>query len=172
VTTNPTITLPRLDREHPARYEARTLYVTMGPDRSLEAVRQKLGKSKALMERWSTQDNWVEHAKKYDDQINFLTVHEAETKYRADLEAHRKRAGEASQALYAVAGQLIKAVNQALANPKKIEGKDGRVYTLHGVELNAGAFSTAAKAMQIALDIEAHGLGVDQLLPSLTNDSE
>jgi hypothetical protein len=64
VTTNPTITLPRLDREHPARYEARTLYVTMGPDRSLEAVRQKLGKSKALMERWSTQDNWVEHAKK------------------------------------------------------------------------------------------------------------
>jgi hypothetical protein len=34
-------------------------YLNMGPQRSLEAVGRKLGKSKALMERWSKRHNWV-----------------------------------------------------------------------------------------------------------------
>ena len=52
---NPTtIELPRLPDESARAYAARVEYVTMGPQRSLETVRQKLGKSRELMERWSS----------------------------------------------------------------------------------------------------------------------
>lgn len=40
-------------------FEAFTVYLNMGAKRSLEAVGRHLGKSKALMERWSKRHNWV-----------------------------------------------------------------------------------------------------------------
>jgi hypothetical protein len=61
-------------------------------------------------------------------------------------------------------------MNQALANPRKIEGKDGKIYTLHGVDLNASAYSAAVRGMQTALDIEGHALGLSELMPKLAND--
>lgn len=168
----PTIELPRIEGESTKAYAARVEYVTMGPQRSQEAVSQRLGKSRQLMYRWATQFNWSESARQYDEQIHYLTIQDAATKYRADLEAHRKKASEAGQALYAVAGQLIRAINTALAGPKKVKGEDGKVYTLHSIDLTSSTFSIAARAMQTALDLEAHALGVDKLLPSLTDDSE
>jgi hypothetical protein len=171
--TNPTtIELPRLENESARAYAARVEYVTMGAGRSLETIGQKLGKSKALMERWSSKYGWVSSAEKYDADVSYITVQDAADKYVTDLEAHRKKASDAGAALYAVAGQLIKQINTALANPKKIKGEDGKWYTLHGVDLTANTFSIAARAMQTALDLEAHALNLDRLLPSLTDDSE
>jgi hypothetical protein len=167
-----TIELPRLPEEHPARYEARVSYILMGADRSLEAVSQKLSKSVQLLKRWSTADNWVELAANHDQTVYTLAARASSDQYRADLEAHRKKASDAGQALYSVAGQLIKQINTALANPRKIKGEDGKVYTLHGVDLTASTFSIAARAMQTALDLEAHSLGVDVLLGKLDDDSE
>lgn len=169
-----TIELPRLPDESARAYQARVEYVTMGPQRSQDAVSQKLGKSRQLMYRWASQYDWAGSARQYDEQIAYITIQEAQAKYRADLEAHRKKASDAGQALYAVAGQLITAINKALAGPRKIRDKDGKEYTLHSIDLNANTFSIAARAMQAALDLEAHALAVDVLLPKLgqADDSE
>jgi hypothetical protein len=173
--TKLTIELPRIEGESARAYAARVEYVTMGAGRSIEKLadqRRIKGGSKAItpLREWSIKYGWVDSARQYDEQVSYLTVQEAADRYRADLEAHRKRASDAAQGLYTVAGQLIKAMNQALANPRKIEGKDGKIYTLHGVDLNASAYSAAVRGMQTALDLEAHSLGIDQLMPSLTPD--
>lgn len=176
--TNATITIERLPEETPRAYQARVDYITAGPSRSLEKLRQQIGKgSVRYLEQWSSRFDWVECARKYDEAAAHLVTQEALEQYRADLEAHRKKASEAGQALYQVAGQLLKKVNAALATPRQIEGKDGRMYTLHGIDFNSSALgsalSTVTRSFQTALDLEAHALGVDKLLPSLeTDDSE
>jgi hypothetical protein len=48
-------------------------YLSMGPQRSLEAVGQKLGKSKALMERWSKRHNWVMRVNAHAEHVAALT---------------------------------------------------------------------------------------------------
>ena len=50
-------------------YEAFEIYLEMGADRSLGKVAGKLGKSKALMERWSRRNEWVSRARDYDAEI-------------------------------------------------------------------------------------------------------
>lgn len=168
-----TITIPRLESERPERYEARVLYLTMGAARSLEAVRQKIGKRSARrLEEWSREDGWVKLAADYDQTVYTLAANEAADKYRADLEAHRKRAIEAGLSLYTVAGQLLKQVNTALQQPRQIRGEDGKFYTLHGIELNSNTLSIVSRALQVALDLEAHSLSIDKLLPSLTSDHD
>lgn len=149
-----TITIPRLDGERAERYEARTLYITMGANRSLDAVSQKLGKSKALMERWSSADNWTEHAARYDETVYTVAARDAAEQYRADLAAHRKRSMDASKALYTVAGQLL----QRLSGQANV------------IDLSANTLSVVRAAFQTSLDLEAHALGIDQLMPSLTPD--
>jgi hypothetical protein len=168
-----TIELPRLEGERAERYEARTLYITMGASRSLEAVRQKIGKRSARrLEEWSREDGWVSLAADYDQTVYTLAAQAKADEYRQKIEAHREKAEQAGDALFTVAGQLIKAVNQALAGPRKIKGEDGKVYTVHAIELNANTFSIAAKAMQVALDLKAHSLGIERLIPLLDDDSE
>lgn len=168
----PTITLPRIDGESSRAYAARIEYITAGPNRDLRTIAQKLNKSLTIVGRWSSQYGWVEEAAKYDQTVYTLAAQDASDKYRADLEKHREEAREAGHALYAVSGQLIKAINQALAGPKKIKGEDGKIYTIHNIELNANTFSIAARGMQTALDLKAHALGVDKLLPSLEAEDQ
>lgn len=55
-------------------YAAFTEYRDMGSERSLDAVRRKLGKSQALMERWSSRWQWVERAKAYDMHLDAIRV--------------------------------------------------------------------------------------------------
>lgn len=168
-----TITIERLPDESPRAYQARVEYVTAGPDRSTAKVGQRLGKSKDLMDRWSARYDWAATARAWDDQQVAAAIQEAADQYRADLEAHRKKAMEAGQGLYMVAGQLLKKLNAALASPKQIKGEDGKMYTLHGIDFTAATLTTVSRALQTSLDLEAHALGVDRLLPSLeADDSE
>ena len=43
-------------------FTAFSVYLNLGPERSLAAVGQKLGKSIALLERWSARWRWSERA--------------------------------------------------------------------------------------------------------------
>ena len=47
------------ERESDKAFAAFSLYLSLGPQRSLEAVATKLGKSKTLMERWCKRHAWV-----------------------------------------------------------------------------------------------------------------
>ena len=162
----------QLSNESAQAYEAACAYFGMGADRSCELVAQKCAKSSSLIRRWSSAHNWTDRAREYDAALAKEASAAHTARYLADLEAHRKRSMEAGSALYTVAGQLIKQLNYALGQPRKIEGKDGKTYTIHSVELNANTFAVAARGIVAALDLEAHALGIDKLLPELGDDSE
>ncbi len=55
--------------ETPVAFQAFVIYRDMGPERSLAAVGRKLGKSKALMERWSSRHGWVLRAHLHDEDL-------------------------------------------------------------------------------------------------------
>lgn len=57
-------------------FQAFAIYRDMGAERSLAKVAQKLGKSKALMERWSRRWQWGVRAEAWDDEMDCLTCRE------------------------------------------------------------------------------------------------
>ena len=145
--TNP-ITIPRLENERAERYQARTEYMLMGADRSLSAVSQKLGKSRELMERWSSADGWVELAAQHDQTVYTLAAQAQSDAYRADLADYRKRYGDMGKALYQAAGLLLRRV---VENAKTIE-------------VGAGTLTLITNAAKTAADLEALALRVEDLL--------
>lgn len=62
-------------------------YLNLGPQRSLENVGRRLGKSKALMERWSKRHNWVARVEAHQQHWAALTR-------RAEVEVVREFALE------------------------------------------------------------------------------
>jgi len=62
---NETKLFDQQEKESTKAFEAFTIYLNLGPGRSLAAVGQKVGKSKALMERWSKRHNWVARVEAY-----------------------------------------------------------------------------------------------------------
>lgn len=154
MTNPPTIEIPRLEHETPPRYAARVEYLTMGESRDLRSLAQKLHKSLTLVGRWSTIDNWQEHARRYDEALAGLAVQQHAASYLADLEEHRTRYQKTGRALHGVAGRMLEQLSRQVAT----------------MELNAASLATITKAMQVAADLEAHALRVGELLPKLSND--
>lgn len=50
-------------------FEAFCIYLNMGAERGLRKVGQELGKSRALIERWSATYKWVDRAAAYDSDV-------------------------------------------------------------------------------------------------------
>ena len=148
---DPRVSIPMLAGERAERYAARVAYMQLGAARSLVAVGRKLGKSRVLMERWSAEDGWAELARRYDETLAGLAAAEDAERYRADVAAHRKRAQDTADALYTVAGRLLKRLNAELDT----------------IELGAGALSIVRASFETSLDISAHCLGVDILIARL-----
>lgn len=159
-----TIELPRLDGERAERYEARVIYVTMGAARSLEAVRQKIGKRSARrLEMWSAEDHWTDHARQYDDQVAYLTVQEAAAQYQEDLKSFRVKYGKAGDDLHKVASAMLSLFARYLQG-KTIEDKNGVKHVIPAVEMNANTLGQIKAALQAAADLEALALRVEHLL--------
>lgn len=161
-----TIELPRIEGETPKAHRARIDYVTMGTERSLDKLRQRYGRTTAYtrqLELWSSQFGWADSARQYDEQVSYLTVQDAADAYRASLEAHREKAMTSAKNLMALASGLTRIMGDALTQPRTIKGEDGKTYTLHKVVADASTLTTISKALQTALDIEAHALGIDQM---------
>lgn len=71
------------ETETPKAFAAFCAYRDLGPERSIEKVGQKLGKSKALIERWSRKHEWVSRVVAYDVRL--------ESKVRAETETEKVR---------------------------------------------------------------------------------
>lgn len=171
--TNPTTTieLPRLLNERAERYEARTAYILMGADRSLAAVSQKLGKSRELMERWSSADGWGKLAADYDQTVYTLAAQAQSTAYQDDLKAFRTKYGKAGDDLHKVSMVMLSAFAQQIQG-KKIEGKDGKTYVIPSMEMNANTLGQIKAALQAAADLEALALRVEGLLNSNQEETQ
>ena len=149
-------TIERLPDERPERYAARVEYIVAGPDRSLESVSQKLGKSRVLLERWSSADGWVNHARQWDQLIVNLRTQAEVDAYRRDVEDHRKRYGDAGKSLWQVSARLLQELNAIINQPPKtIKGADGKTYKIPGIELTPATLAIASRAMTIAAAMAA-----------------
>lgn len=68
-------------------YEAFSVYLGMGAERSTRAVARKLGKSASLIQRWSSDKEWQERVRAYDNDVE----REARKKAVADRKAMTER---------------------------------------------------------------------------------
>lgn len=151
-----TITIPRHADESARAYAARVAYVTMGPQRSLDAVAQKSAKSLPLMKRWSVAHDWQATARAWDDQQAAAIAAEAAAAYRADLEEHRKRYQQSGKALHGVAVEMLTQLRQSART----------------IEYTPAALATISRALTVAADLEAHALRLGELLPKLSGDGD
>jgi hypothetical protein len=107
----------RLKNESPQAYEAFRCYLDLGPERSIRAVVRKLGKSRALLDRWSQKNKWqarlVVHHSEQADIAKEATA-------TAELEFARKQAARKEQVqatAWDIAQQLIAKAREMLDFP-------------------------------------------------------
>ena len=128
--------------ESSVAYEAFLLYRNMShePDgekkkRRLASVAKKLGKSLALMERWSFTWDWVERARAYDNELQRISMEETREAVRKMLKDHMTMA----QALQKKAMTALLRLDDESLSAKNILD-----YLAQGIELERQARLEAA----------------------------
>lgn len=96
----------RQDGETARAYEAFTEYRDMGASRSLAKVGQKLGKSKAQMEKWSSKYSWVTRAEAWD----FEADRQTRVALTRDIGAMRKRHTDLASAMLIKAARALQKI--------------------------------------------------------------
>jgi hypothetical protein len=144
----------QLKQESAKAYEAFCAYCAMGAGRSIEKVAQEYIKSVSLLRRWSVSYDWQDRIRIYDGDVAIDVAAEHTRRYLADLEDHRERYSKAGKILYHASTRLL----QEFVNRTS------------GMEVGPATLSTISRALTIAADLEAHSLGIDQLLPRLDKE--
>jgi len=148
--------LERLPDESVKANSALLAYASLGPGRSLEKLRQKYGKNAAYtrqLERWSSQHNWQERIKIYDTEMAREHQRRISEQYLRDLEEHRDRYGQTGKELYVVSRVLLGKLAQAMQDDE--------------LPLNTASLHAVVRSLQLSVELEAHSLSLDRLLPML-----
>lgn len=95
-------------------FEAFSLYLDMGANRSIRAVGQELGKSRALIERWSSAYDWVERCRAWD---NYLKQ-EAQKAAIAEAKSMTRRHIKMAQKIQDAAMIALQNKGSAMVTPK------------------------------------------------------
>lgn len=106
--------LPKHPRETDKAFAAFQVFIALGRDRTLQPVMKKVGKSIALIQRWSRKHQWFARAREHDAALE-KAMWEAEQKNLAKtanswagrMEQNRQEAWSFSQALKAKAKALL-----------------------------------------------------------------
>jgi hypothetical protein len=106
------------------------------------------------LELWSVDHDWQARVRTYDQAMAQERAAEISRRYLADLEDHRDRYGKAGKALHGVAVRLLSELNAKVAS----------------IEMTPATLATVARALTTAADLEAHALGIDELLPRVRGD--
>lgn len=97
-------------------YEAFAIYRDMGSDRSIAKVADKLGKSEALLHRWSSRYDWVRRVASWDDELARQTAREL----MRDMAKTRARQRKQAIKMQLKAIQLMESINQGDAKLSEI----------------------------------------------------
>jgi multidrug efflux pump subunit AcrA (membrane-fusion protein) len=155
-TTKPTPT-ERQPKETAPAYAAFRCYLELGPDRSLAKAGRALGKSKNLMEGWSTKWNWVERVAAFESAA-------ARAVDEAQLDERAKRARRQAQiaASHAEAGAMVAGEIGRRIQKARADGLDPfkgmSLKTLFALE----ATLTRAHAQSVVTERLALGMTTDQ----------
>jgi hypothetical protein len=95
-------------------FAAFSLYLSMGPERSLAAVGKQLGKSQALMERWSSKYNWSGRVQAYATHLAKVEREAADALVRNKAVEWSKRQQQLREEEWEIHGECIRAAREAL----------------------------------------------------------
>ena len=118
----------------PERKEAFAMYRDFGPDRSLRAVGQALGKSSELIERWSSQDGWRVRVAAWDAECDRQRQEAA----KAERERLAKKHARAIESTITVLMQPAVKLADAIENGDQEFLKDLDPITLANLAAQAG----------------------------------
>jgi len=101
-------------RESTKAFAAFSLYLSLGPQRSLAVVAQKLAKSQQLLKRWSTKFEWPARVQAYDAHLAVVEREAAEALARANAAEREKRKQQVLDEEWELHNDAIRAGREAL----------------------------------------------------------
>ena len=155
----------RLPKETPPAFDALGVYLEMGADRSLSKVGKKVGKSRSLIERWSSRWGWVSRAAAFDEHLARESQKAMEKATRKRVEELRSRAEQQAERKYQLGQSLQNKAERMLAMPlTSVTRQDGTTIQSSRWHMgHAGTLATiGAKLSEDALN-ELLGNRTDQL---------
>ena len=105
----------RQEGESTKAYEAFCIYRDLGINRSIAKVVKTLGKSKALLEGWSSKYDWVERAAQWDSEQDRV----ARQQQLEDIKKMRKRHAELASTMLSKAAEALQHLQ-----PEEIKATD------------------------------------------------
>src|SRR5438445_5125671 len=96
-------------RESSKAFSAFSLYLSLGPQRSLAAVAQKLAKSEQLLKRWSTKFEWPSRVQAHAAHMAVVEREATEALARASAVEWGKRQQEVRQEEWEMHTECIRA---------------------------------------------------------------
>lgn len=87
-------------------FEAFAIYRDMGNDRSIAKVAEQLGKSEALLQRWSSKYEWVKRVAEWDDEVARQTAREL----MRDIARTRARQRKQAMQMQLKGAELLQAI--------------------------------------------------------------
>lgn len=101
-------------KETAKAFAAFSLYLSLGPQRSLAAVGRKLGKSKVVIERWSSKFDWPSRVNAHSAHMAIVEREATEALARASAVEWGKRQQEVRQEEWEIHAECIRAAREAL----------------------------------------------------------
>lgn len=145
--------------ETPKAFEAFDLYCKLGEERSVRKVAQKLTKSDTIIKRWSSQWNWVNRARDYDNELK-----------RRELQTQKKAYQDMQKRQIGMAIQLQKKAFEALQKlpVDKMTAKDIKEFMKLGAALERANMDMAAAEQNRDADEDTM---IDIYLPEKDGDN-
>lgn len=112
-------------KESAKAFEAYSVYLNLGPGRSLAEVGRKLGKSVGLMERWSRKFDWPERVKAQEAQLATVERQATEALARQRGAQKLKRQAEQLEAEWETRSEALDLARSAIARWKASEKRCG-----------------------------------------------
>lgn len=145
----------RQEGESVQAFEAFTLYLEMGGERSLRAVGQKLGKSSTLIERWSATKRWVERAAAYDADLQ-------QKAYTAAVSRARKMADRHIRTALQMQEKALLALEQI--DPAEIRAKDMIAMIREALKLERESRSAIIADLEASIGQEEDGSAAEDVV--------
>ena len=101
-------------KETTKAFAAFSLYLNMGPERSLEGVRVKCGKSSRLIQRWSSRWKWTERGEGHAAYLATVEREAVEVVARGNAAERAKRQQALLEEEWAVHEECVRAGREAL----------------------------------------------------------
>lgn len=145
-------------------YEAAKLYFEMAANRSLDAVAQKLHKSRTLLGRWSRKWNWTERARVYDA---WIVEQEELAQQAARLEKAQRwieRDEQLREDFYQVGKEIVAKARRMIAefperDVQRSEEKDGKV--IHLTVKTKHSLSGLAQLVSVGSEMQRLAVGIN-----------